>query len=113
MRARDDMQDSRTSDVSDDETIDEIRSQYRGEWIIVRVTQPNDKGEPVRGYVLDHGRYRRNIQKTVMLEIERSKRAQDQFYVFFGHETLAPGTDWKWAQEDIIERSIRLGRGRR
>src|SRR5215471_19005680 len=91
----DDVQDSLSADVPNDETIDEIRERYRGEWIIVRVTQPNPHGEPLRGCVLDHGRYRRTIQQTVMKETEYAMRNHTQFYVFYGHEIVPRGSDWK------------------
>lgn len=109
----DDLQNANGADVPQDDTIDAIRERYLGEWIVVRVTQPNPCGEPLRGIVLDHARYRKGIQPAVFKELEYAKQNNTRFYTFYGHKIVPRGQAWRLDLDDIIKRGSRLGRDRR
>ena len=36
-------------------TVDEVIERYRGEWILMRITEDDEDGWPKRGYLLEHG----------------------------------------------------------
>lgn len=94
-------------------SVDEAAERHRGKWILMRVTQLDDRAVPSYGTILATGPTRRSIQEAVLAVIEESRITGSQYYTFSGHKRIRSGSEWAQTLDQIVERGIRSGRRRR
>jgi hypothetical protein len=88
------------SDISEI-TVDEATEAYANQWILLEVTERDDKDVALRGRVLDHHPRREGIQPTVMKVIEQLKAAPEApegvrgYYVFYGVRLFRSASAWE------------------
>lgn len=65
-------------------TINEAAGAFPGEWILMQVTDEDDRGEPLAGIVLAHHPKRDGIQQTIMDVVKNPPAGSHGFYTYFG-----------------------------
>jgi hypothetical protein len=82
-------------------TVDETVEVYAHQWILLEVTERDERDAPIRGRVLDHHPRREGIQPTVMKIIEQVKATPQTpegvrgYYVFYGVRLLRTASAWE------------------
>lgn len=82
-------------------TVDEASETYANRWILLEVTERDERDAPLRGRVLDHHPRREGIQPTVMKVIEQVKAVPEApegvrgYYVFYGVRLFGTASEWE------------------
>jgi hypothetical protein len=94
-------------------SIDEVAELHHGEWILLRITERDERQRPLRGIVIETGPTRRSIQPTVLQKLRESGPTGTGYYVFTGYRRLQSGQAWADDLDEIVQQGIERGRRRR
>jgi hypothetical protein len=96
-----------------EQTVDEVAERHHGEWILLQITERDERQRPLRGVVIETGPTRRSIQPTVLAKLRESGPTGPGYYVFTGYRRLRSGAEWADALDEIVRQGIQRGRRRR
>jgi hypothetical protein len=74
-------------------SIDEMIARYPGEWIVMRVTEYDERHLPARGALIAHTSSRREAQRIWGDEIPRSKPGDGRLYLFDAYPRITTGEE--------------------
>jgi hypothetical protein len=94
-------------------SVDEVAELHQGEWILLQITERDERQRPLRGIVIETGPTRRSIQPTVMAKLREAKPTDPGFYVFTGYRRLPSGQAWADALDEMVRQGTKRGRKRR
>jgi uncharacterized protein (DUF2336 family) len=82
-------------------TVDDAIARFRGDWVLMKVTDHDDAHWPTQGYVLAHSADRAAISAALALEPPRSSvapgAATQPYYVFRAYPRLRSGPEYQAA----------------
>jgi hypothetical protein len=94
-------------------SVEEVAELHHGEWLLLQVTERDERQRPLRGIVIETGPTRRSIQPTVMARLREADLTDPGFYVFTGYRRLPSGQAWADALDEMVRQGTKRGRKRR
>lgn len=101
MRQSESRHSSRAELPSDPLSIERIEEQYKGQWVLVKVTAFNDLHTPLEGQVIAHGT-RKRINKALAEVVSPGQLPEAPYYFFPAGAFVRPGTE---AMRQLIDPS--------
>jgi hypothetical protein len=77
------------SELPIEQTVDEVAERHQGEWILLQVTERDERQRPLRGIVIETGPTRRSIQSTVLAKMRESDPTGPGYCIFTGYRPTA------------------------
>jgi hypothetical protein len=90
-------------------TVDEVGERYTNRWILMEVTERDERDAPIAGIVLAIGRKEADIQEATMKALREPNLQSKGYYTFRAYRRVPPGPEGIAMIEETILRSARRG----
>jgi len=94
-------------------TVDEVGERYTNKWILMEVTECDERDAPTAGIVLAIGRKEADIQEATMKALREPNLRSKGYYTFRAYRRVPPESEGFAMIQETILRSARRGIRRR
>jgi len=90
-------------------TVDEVGERYTNKWILMEVTERDERDAPVAGVILAIGRKEADIHEATMKALKEPNLQSKGYYTFRAYRRVPPGPEGFAMIEETILRNARRG----
>jgi hypothetical protein len=83
-------------------TIDDVIARYPGEWIVMRITEYNERRLPARGVLIAHSPSRRTAQRIWGGELSRAEPGDGVLSLFDAYRRITTGEELRASLAELI-----------